>query len=152
MKKILFVAIMILLFLLSSCKGTKTASSGKVIKKDGVTFVKSPTLTAVLEKATSENKLVFVDFYTTWCLPCKMMDEDVFPDKNIGDFMNDNFISYKVNGEKGNGVNLVTVFDVQLYPTIMFLDQNGRVLERKEGAAYHTELKEMAERALASIE
>ena len=152
MKKVLFVAIMVLPFLMSSCKGTKTASKGKIQKKDGVEFVDSPTLTEVLEKATAENKLVFVDFYTTWCLPCKMMDEDVFPDKNIGDFMNDNFISYKVNGEKGNGVNLVTVFNVNLYPTIMFLDQNGRVLERKEGAAYHTELREMGERALASVE
>ncbi len=75
------------LFMVSSCNGTKraTSNSGKVTKgnskKGGVQFVNSKTLTAVLEEAEKENKLVFLDFYTSWCTPCKMMDEDVFPDK-----------------------------------------------------------------------
>ncbi len=32
----------------------------------------------VLKKAKKENKLIFVDCYTSWCGPCKMMAKDVF--------------------------------------------------------------------------
>jgi thiol:disulfide interchange protein len=142
--------------MVSSCNSSKraTSNSGKVNKgnssKGGVQFVDSKTLTAVLEQAEKENKLVFVDFYTNWCTPCKMMDEDVFPDRIIGTFFKKNFISYKVNAEKGNGINLAVVFNVGVYPTLLFLNEKGRVLESKQGAAYHTELMAMANRALDS--
>ncbi|MFK8101830.1 MAG: thioredoxin family protein [Saprospiraceae bacterium] len=152
MKKFLFLSFLILPLFISSCKSSKksTASSPKSTKtKYGVQFTKSPTLTKILSKAEAENKLVFVDFYTSWCLPCKMMDEDVFPDREIGKFMNKNFISYKVNGEKDNGINLAFLFQVNTYPTLLFIDQKGNVLEKKIGAAYHTELRSMGERAMA---
>jgi len=112
--------------------------------------MKSSKLFPVLDKAEAQDKLVFVDFYTSWCLPCKMMDEDVFPDKALGDFFNKNFISYKVNTERSNGANIAALYGVHTYPTLLFLDAKGNVLERKEGAAYHTELRNMAERALSA--
>jgi len=113
-----------------------------------VHFIKNSSLMDVTEKADREGKLVFLDLYTDWCLPCKLMEEDVYSDENIGDFMNDNFISYKVNAEKGNGPNLKLLYNIESFPGLLFLDKNGRVLEQKEGAAYHTELKEMATRAI----
>ena len=153
---LLFIALICTtLFLFPSCHGSKkaTSSSGKVTKtnnkKDGVQFVESSTLSAVLEQAEKERKLVFVDFYATWCTPCKMMDEDVFSDKAIGEFFKKNFLSYKVDAEKGNGVNLAVVYNVSAYPTLLFLDEKGRVMESKQGAAYHTELMAMANRALS---
>ncbi len=134
----------------SACK-TKQGSTTKV-QKTGVAFTNSGTLSDVLDKATAENKLVFIDFYTTWCLPCKLMEEDVFPDKRLGEFMNENFISYKVNAEKGNGVNLATLYSINAYPTLLFLDREGNVLERKIGAAYHRELFALGEAAIASVQ
>ena len=122
----------------------------KPIQKDGVHFMESNSLQTVLEKAQVENKLVFLDLYTDWCMPCKMMDEDVYPDKKLGDFMNKRFISYKSNAEKGNGVTLATVFNVRYYPTLLFLDAQGHELERKEGAMFYTEIKEMANRVLST--
>lgn len=114
-----------------------------------VTFVNSPKLMPVLEMANSKEQLVFVDFYTTWCLPCKMMDEDVFTNKGIYEYFNNNFVSYKVNGEKDNGPNLAVLYQVTAYPTLLFLDGDGNVLVRKEGAAYPTELQSLAEEAIA---
>ena len=129
-----------------SCNSTKQV----VAVKEGVDFVNSDKLTPILEMASSKNKLVFVDFYTTWCLPCKLMDEDVFTDKAVSALMNDNFISYKVNAEKDNGPNLALLYQVNVFPTLLFLDKDGKVLVRKEGAAYQTEMKSLAEEAMAA--
>lgn len=143
MKKLLsFFALSLFFFSCDTAKKIPTAV--------GVDFVSSDNLTAVLEMAESKDKLVFVDFYTTWCLPCKMMDEDVFPDKGISKLMNDNFVSYKVNAEKGNGPNLAALYQVVAYPTLLFLDGKGNVLVRKEGSAYHSELTTLAEEAMAT--
>jgi len=114
-----------------------------------VHFIKNSTLMEVAEKAEREGKPIFVDLYTDWCLPCKLMKEDVYTDESIGDFMNENFINYKVNAEEGNGPNMTVLYNIESFPGLLFLDANGRVLEQKQGAAYHTELKEMANRALA---
>ena len=43
------------------------------------------TLEKALEKAKSEHKKVFVDCYTSWCGPCKMMAEKVLPLKEVGE-------------------------------------------------------------------
>ncbi len=141
------------ILLVFSCNGSKKATSGdsdntSKTPKTAVNFDKSPTLSDVLERAEQENKLVFVDFYTTWCLPCRLMDEEVFPDKKLAKFLNENFISYKVDAEKGNGVNLAVVYQIQAYPTLLFMDANGSVLKKKVGAAFQTELMQMGRDAM----
>ena len=37
--------------------------------------------------AKAEKKMVFIDFYTSWCGPCKMMMKNVFPQKSVGDYL-----------------------------------------------------------------
>jgi len=143
--------ILAILALGMGCKGAKKGTETTKTKEGpGVQFYDSEFLSDALDEAKKENKLVFVDFYTDWCLPCKLMEEDVFSDKEIGAFMNANFINLKVNAEKGNGPNLKTIYNVHAYPTLLFLDQKGTVLEEKVGAAYHTELRNLANKALAA--
>lgn len=143
-----WIVILLCVFSFAACKSKKNA--GVSTKKTGVQFTQSETLSDVLDKAKAENKLVFVDFYTTWCLPCKLMTQDVFPDRRLGEFMNENFVSYKVNAEQGNGVNLATLYSIEGYPTLLFLDAQGNVLERKLGAAYQREMYSLGEAAIAS--
>lgn len=68
----------------------------------GVGF-KSISLKEALEQAKAQGKMVFVDCYTTWCGPCKMMAEQVFPQKAAGDFFNARFVNVKFDMEKGEG-------------------------------------------------
>lgn len=52
---------------------------------------------------------MFVDFYTDWCGPCKVMARDVFPQKQVGDFFNAKFVCLKLNAEK-EGRELAKLF------------------------------------------
>lgn len=153
LKSYLYLLFFSTLFLVG-CKSTQsinqetTAGNTKTKPQFAFDFAESEQLMPLLDKAKEESKLVFVDFYTDWCLPCRLMEKDVFMDRELGDFFNKNFINYKVDAEKGNGVNLAQIFNVKAYPTLLFLNEKGQVLERKEGAAYHSELKAMAESAM----
>lgn len=49
----------------------------------GVDF-KELTMQEALTLAEKEKKMVFVDFYTTWCGPCKMMSSEVLRESRSG--------------------------------------------------------------------
>ncbi len=134
-----------------SCSGTKSVVSSTPVKinKFAFDFVESNKLQSVLDLAAAENKLVFLDVYTTWCLSCQMMERDVFTNETTAAIINKDFISYKVDAEKSNGLNVAFQYDVAEYPTILFLDPQGNVLERGVGAHYHTKLINLAGSALA---
>lgn len=139
-------------FLLPSCNTANQAVTNvppRPEERFEIYFENSEMLMPVLEKAKQEDKMVFMEFYADWCLPCKLMEEDVFTDKEIGRFFNENFLSMHVNGESQNGANLRSIFDIKAYPTLLWLDVEGNVVVKKEGAAFHTEIKELARQALA---
>jgi thiol-disulfide isomerase/thioredoxin len=100
----------------------------------------------ILNKAKSQKKLIYVDIYTTWCTPCKQMDAEVFTNANVGKFFNDNFINYKIDGEKGEGKDLVEYFELESYPTSMFIDGDWNVIQKLEGFRPVERLLESAEK------
>lgn len=86
-----------------------------------------------LNKAKSENKLLFVDCYTSWCGPCKHMAEKVFTLKEAGDFFNPIFISVKYDMEKGEGKELARRFHIRAYPTFLIIQSDGSVQHKIVG-------------------
>lgn len=86
-----------------------------------------------LAKAKQENKVLMVDFYTTWCGPCKLMTKTTFADTNLGDFVNQNFIAYKIDCEKGEGFQLAEKYEIEGYPTICFIDKSGKLIAQEVG-------------------
>lgn len=87
-----------------------------------------------LKEAKIQNKSVFIDFYTTWCQPCKMMDSKVFSQTHIGDYFDTHFISLKLDAEKPENLNLVKQFKINSYPTMIILDADGKELKRIKSA------------------
>lgn len=136
---------------LSSCKSSKNIAVADPIEEEekyAFDFVTSGDLQDVLDRARNEDKLIFVDVYADWCLPCKMMDRDVFSHEETARIFNKNFINYKVNSEEEYGLKLAFDYRVDVLPTLLFLDQNGKELVRQTGAVYHRELLELAQLAM----
>jgi thioredoxin-related protein len=50
-------------------------------------------------------KAIFMDVYTDWCGPCKMLDKQTFHDKAVVDYVNANFYAVKFNAEGNSEVN-----------------------------------------------
>lgn len=92
------------------------------------------TLVKALEKAKSENKKVFVDCYTSWCGPCKMMATKILPLKEVGKYMNENFVCVKFDMEKGEGRDIQAKYRVSSYPTFLILNPDGSLLYAVVGA------------------
>lgn len=95
--------------------------------------VQQVTLDQVFDEAIRTNKPVFIDFYTTWCGPCKWMDKNVFSQEEVAIKLNENFINYKVDAEATGGVPSAQKYYVSAYPTLIFLTPKGEVLHRIEG-------------------
>ncbi len=87
----------------------------------------------LLAEAKKKNKPIWVDFYATWCGPCKMMAKNTFENKEVGDFSNANYIAYKIDAEKEEGPELADKYQINAYPTIVFIDANGNHIKNSVG-------------------
>ncbi|HET6254437.1 MAG TPA: thioredoxin family protein [Puia sp.] len=112
----------------------------------GVHFEHNLSWTAIRAKAKAENKYIFMDCFTTWCGPCRYMSANIFPQKESGDYMNDKFISVKVQldttaGDADNirswyqdGHDIAEKYGVRAYPTYLIFTPDGRIIHRMVGS------------------
>jgi thiol-disulfide isomerase/thioredoxin len=103
------------------------------VSAQGITF-RTGKWNDMLKEAARQNKLVFVDMYTSWCGPCKKMATQTFTQKEAGDFFNANFICYKMDAEKGEGIPLAKKYQITAYPTCLFVTSTGEIAYRFMGA------------------
>jgi thiol-disulfide isomerase/thioredoxin len=76
---------------------------------------------SIVSRAKTEKKMIFVDFYTTWCGPCKRLEKEVFSLPEVGSKFNNSFINVRIDAEKGEGIELAAQFSVTAYPTSAFI-------------------------------
>ena len=57
-----------------------------------------------LEKAQSEPKLIFVDLYADWCVPCRIMDANVYSDPTVASLLNTRFHAVKLNADSQDSI------------------------------------------------
>lgn len=114
--------------------------------QEGIKFETSDFKT-ILAKAKKENKLIFLDAYTTWCGPCKLMAKNIFTLKSVGDHYNANFVNAKIDMEKGEGIDIAKKYDVKVFPTYLFIDGNGELVHRTVGYVPEKEFIQFAKDA-----
>lgn len=98
----------------------------------GIQFVHD--IDSALALAKAQNKPIFIDFYTSWCGPCKVMTKDVFPQEKVGKYYNSQFINCKIQcDDNGKGVEVGKNYQVYAYPTLMFLNPQGELIHSMAG-------------------
>lgn len=112
---------------------------------EGIKWTEGLNWEQIKEKAKKENKYIFVDAYTTWCTPCKEMDRNVYPNDSVGSYLNDRFISVKVQMDKTAKDNdqvkswykdaetLSKQFLIEYYPSFVFLSPAGKIVHKANG-------------------
>jgi thiol-disulfide isomerase/thioredoxin len=113
----------------------------------GIKF-KEGSWSEILNEAKKQNKLIFIDIYTTWCGPCKMMSMKVFTANSIGEKFNESFVNFKIDAEKGEGIELAKKYAITAYPTYLFVNGNGDLVYRALGAMPAEKFIVEAEKAL----
>ena len=116
----------------------------------GINF-RDITIEQALQEAKNEGKYVFIDFYTAWCGPCKLMEKQIFPLKQMGDYFNPKYVCLKLNAEDGeNGKQAAAKFNVKAYPTFVILDSDGELVHMFAGGVLDLTFIDKVEEAFDS--
>lgn len=119
--------------------------------------IKWMTMDEALTAQAKAPKKIFVDMYTAWCGPCKMLDKNTFSNPDVANYINKNFYAVKFNAEGNEVVNykgktysnpsydpakatrrnsahqFSRYMGVSAYPTVIFLDIDGQLINRVKG-------------------
>lgn len=99
----------------------------------GIRFFEGSWAEALAESKKT-GKPIFMDCYTVWCVPCKMLAKEVFTKPEIGDYFNSHFINVKMDMGTEQGKVLGKQYEVTGYPTLLFTDGDGNMVHRIVGA------------------
>lgn len=88
----------------------------------------------ILLDAKNQQKIILLDFYTSWCGPCKAMDARVFPDTTVSNTLQEHYSLIKLDAEQDElGRLLAARYMVGGYPTYLIIDPSLSVLRKDSG-------------------
>ena len=99
----------------------------------GIEFIHDKKFQELLDMAKAQNKVIFMDCYTSWCGPCKRLAATVFTDSAVGEYFNKSFICTKFDMEKDEGLTIANKYMVRAYPTLLWIDETGEVKHKEVG-------------------
>jgi thiol:disulfide interchange protein len=114
-------------------------------------FIESDNLSSVLEIAQKEKKPVFIEFYADWCAPCKVLEQEVFTQRPTFTYLNKNFLNYSVDFSSESGKRIASIYEVKTLPTIIYVNPQGVLLERKTNGITHTSITTLGDAALKTF-
>lgn len=117
---------------LSSCSDSAAINKAAFHSKQGIQFYDN-SLQAAAALAKSTNKPVFIMVHANWCSVCKQMKSTVLPQKELGDFYNDHFISTAVDFDSEDGKMLRNQYGVSGTPTFLYLTPDGQLINKISG-------------------
>jgi thioredoxin-related protein len=105
------------------------------------------TLDQALAAAKNDNKVVMIDFFTTWCGPCKKLDKTTWTDADVQKWLAEQTVALRFDAERE--VELAKKHHIDSYPTMLFLKPDGAEIDRIVGYKTPQEFLSNAKDALA---
>ncbi len=117
-----------------------------LLSAQGIQFRNDLDWKGVQQLAKQEGKGIFIDFFTTWCGPCKHMTKFIFTRDDVGEYMNKHYISIKVQVDttvadapavrrwRKEALELAAIYKVKSYPTMVFLTADGSPRHKMVGS------------------
>ena len=140
MKKINIISLFSILFLMISCN--KSVAEIKWVKD----------LETAKKQAKEKNLPIMIDVYADWCTWCKELDEKTYKNKDVVR-LSKKFVSVKINPETSEeGSNFARQYSIQGFPTILFINSDGFVLENVSGYVEGTNFIPFMNNAISKLE
>lgn len=129
-------------------------------QQNGINFQPQSRWKALIEKSKKENKPLFVEYYATWCVPCKTLEKDVFSNDTVGRFINQNFISARFQFDTSENDNeqikanykdahdLVERYNISVLPTLLYFSPEGILLHKGTGSLSKSSFLSLSQEAL----
>jgi protein disulfide-isomerase len=99
-------------------------------------------------QAKTEKKLVLMDFNgSDWCPPCKALRKNVLSTPEFAEFAKKNLVLLDVDfprtreldqAQQKANETLATKYDIEIFPTLVVLNGEGKQLQKTMGYVYHT--------------
>ena len=105
-----------------------------------------------IELQKQNPKKIMIDVYTNWCGPCKALDRNTFHNKEVVDYVNENYYAVKFNAEGDDVINykgtkysnpkydparakdrnysheFSNFMGITAFPTIVFMDEKAEMI------------------------
>jgi len=133
----------------SSCareesEGLQAKSTSASSQQQEQLQVKSLDFNEGLAKARSEDKPIFVEFYTDWCPYCKKFQLETIRNQKVAAMLAENFAYVRLNAEDSknrvkfqgkslSNVELTNSFGISAYPSLVFLDSKSQPITMLSG-------------------
>ncbi|MBR9923487.1 MAG: protein-disulfide reductase DsbD [Gammaproteobacteria bacterium] len=112
-----------------------SSSSDSGTPQATLTFQQVDELSALetaLSEAASAQQPAFVNFTADWCISCKLMERDVFPDPNVVTALNDfRLIEVDVTDTDAQSRELLNRFNLFGPPSLLFFSQGEEVRDAR---------------------
>lgn len=98
----------------------------------------------VISQASAQQTPILVEIYTTWCPYCQRMQETVYADSSVQNYLSDHFTYVRLNSDTTTGTHryrdrtlstkqLASVLGAEGVPTTVFLTSDGTPIARQPG-------------------